>query len=92
MNSVNAPKGKKEALMLKKELGVPRPLSAIRQRCLQCCVGSTAEIRKCHISDCALQAYRFGRSPKPEDLKVPVYDRVGELIGYEDWDGYYEKY
>ena len=82
MNNVKALEGKKEVQILKKEFCILRPLSAIRQKCLQCSVGSAPEIRKCHNSDCALWSYRFGRALKPEDLKVPVYDRMGEMTGY----------
>ena len=40
------------------------PLKAIRVKCLDCCVGSSYEVRICHISDCPLHPYRFGKNPK----------------------------
>ena len=92
MNGKRLIEGKKATKNLKKEYGIPMQISAIRQMCLQFCVGSAGEVRKCHISNCAVWTYRFGRSPKPEDLKVPVHDRVGELIGQDDWEGYVEEY
>ena len=36
---------------------------AVRRKCLDCTVGQIAEIRRCHITNCALWPYRFGRSP-----------------------------
>ena len=40
-----------------------RPLKAMRMKCLECCCGSPAQVRDCHISDCALWPYRFGVRP-----------------------------
>jgi hypothetical protein len=40
------------------------PLSAIRSKCLECCVGATKEIRECEIEDCALHPFRMGTRPK----------------------------
>ena len=42
---------------------VDEPLSrtkAIRAKCLECCSGNPAEVRRCHISDCALWPWRMG--------------------------------
>lgn len=41
----------------------PTPLRAIRNKCLDCCAGAAAEVRKCVIADCALWAFRMGRNP-----------------------------
>jgi len=92
MNGKRLVEGKKTTKDLKKKYRIPKLAEVVRQKCLQCCVGSSGEVRKCHINDCANWAYRFGRSPKPEDLKVPVYDNDGELIGYDKWEGYVEEY
>ena len=40
------------------------PLKAIRAKCLDCSGGSAHEVRGCHISDCSLHPYRFGKNPK----------------------------
>jgi hypothetical protein len=40
-------------------------LHAMRQKCLDCCCGQPAEVRVCHIEDCPLWPYRFGRDPTP---------------------------
>lgn len=39
------------------------PLRAIRQQCLDCCGGSTKEVRSCTGKDCSLYPYRFGKNP-----------------------------
>ena len=33
---------------------------AIRVKCLDCCCDSHAEVRKCHITECALWPFRIG--------------------------------
>lgn len=39
------------------------PLKAIRERCLDCCCGNAAEVRKCVAVDCALWPFRMGTNP-----------------------------
>jgi hypothetical protein len=39
------------------------PLNAIRAKCLDCCCGNAAEVRKCVSIDCALWPYRMGTNP-----------------------------
>lgn len=34
---------------------------AIRQKCLDCCCGLSAEVRRCNIIGCPLFRYRMGR-------------------------------
>lgn len=36
---------------------------AIREKCMDCCVGNDAEVRKCEVVKCPLFTYRFGCSP-----------------------------
>ena len=40
------------------------PLKAIRQKCLDCCAGQVAEVRRCTVEKCPLFPYRFGKRPK----------------------------
>lgn len=47
-----------------KKLGIPKPLKAIRLKCLDCTCGQEVEIRECTITSCALWPYRMGRYPK----------------------------
>jgi len=42
---------------------IKTPIKAIRDKCLDCCCGSTKEVRLCTIINCALYPYRFGRRP-----------------------------
>ena len=39
------------------------PLKAIREKCLDCCCGNAAEVRKCVALDCPLWPFRMGRNP-----------------------------
>jgi hypothetical protein len=39
------------------------PLRAIREKCLDCCCGNAAEIRKCVAFDCALWPFRMRTNP-----------------------------
>ena len=35
----------------------------IRKKCLECCCFQPGEVRKCHITDCALWPYRMSKNP-----------------------------
>lgn len=39
------------------------PMKAIRQKCIQCSLGSAKEIKLCPVEKCALYEYRFGHRP-----------------------------
>jgi hypothetical protein len=47
-----------------KTLGIPKPLRAIRLKCLDCTYGQEAHIRDCTLTSCPLWPYRMGRYPK----------------------------
>ena len=36
---------------------------AIRRKCLDCCCGDRSEVRRCHLTNCALWPFRMGRNP-----------------------------
>ena len=40
---------------------------AIRLKCLDCCCGQAAEVRKCPAVDCPLWRFRMGREIKDEN-------------------------
>ncbi len=40
------------------------PLRAIRRKCLDCCVGSSLEVKFCEAQECSLYAWRSGKTPK----------------------------
>ena len=44
------------------------PLKAIRAKCLDCCADNKLEVRNCHIDDCTLWPYRFGRNPNRKGI------------------------
>lgn len=35
----------------------------IRARCLDCCCGQAAEVRRCEVTSCPSWPYRFGTNP-----------------------------
>lgn len=39
---------------------------AIRLKCLDCCCGSSREVRRCPVTSCPLWRYRSGHEEKPE--------------------------
>ena len=40
---------------------------AIRLKCLDCCAGQAAEVRKCPAENCPLWRFRMGREIKDEN-------------------------
>jgi hypothetical protein len=49
---------------------------AIRAKCLDCCGGSPAEVRRCGAVDCALWAFRTGTDPVRETREMSDEQRV----------------
>lgn len=39
------------------------PVKAIREKCIDCCCGSTTEVALCDMDDCPIWAFRFGKNP-----------------------------
>lgn len=39
------------------------PVKAIRAKCIDCCGGSSFEVKECPIKDCSLYHYRLGKNP-----------------------------
>lgn len=39
------------------------PMKAIRAKCLDCCCGSSNEVRSCTVEKCPLYPFRFGKNP-----------------------------
>lgn len=42
---------------------------AIRLKCLDCCCGNSAEVRRCPATKCPLWRYRMGSEKKAEELR-----------------------
>ena len=40
-------------------------LKSIRRKCIDCCAGQIAEVRKCHLQQCELWRFRLGVDPDP---------------------------
>lgn len=43
---------------------------AIRLKCLDCCAGQAAEVRKCPAESCPLWRFRMGREIKDENTAL----------------------
>lgn len=62
------------------------PMRAIRQKCLDCCAGQVAEVRRCTVENCPLFPYRFGKRPKegiyttPEHLPENTAENRGVFV------------
>ncbi len=39
------------------------PVKAIREHCLDCCCGSSTEVKLCTVTKCALYPFRLGKNP-----------------------------
>lgn len=57
---------------------------AIRLKCVDCCGGNMAEVRKCPATNCPLWRYRMGKEENDE-LK-PVRKNSENSDGFEDED------
>lgn len=63
------------------------PLKAIRAKCLDCCCGQVAEIRRCGLENCPLFPYRTGHRPTqstdttPGSLSEKAHENGGFFTG-----------
>ena len=57
---------------------------AIRLKCLDCCAGQSAEVRKCPATNCSLWRYRMGKEENDE-LK-PIRKSTEKSDDFEDED------
>lgn len=51
------------------------PLKAIREKCLDCCCGNAAEVRKCVATDCHLWPFRMGTNPFRKKRKLSAKEK-----------------
>lgn len=49
---------------------------AIRLKCLDCCNGNSAEVRRCDLTKCPLWRYRMGNEKKAEALQAAEKDEM----------------
>lgn len=60
------------------------PVKAIREKCLDCCNGSTLEVKECTCENCPIYPFRLGKNPfrqkreLTEEQKKEVGDRLRE--------------
>jgi hypothetical protein len=58
------------------------PLRAIREKCVDCCCGNAAEVRKCVVDDCPLWPFRMSTNPfrkKRELAPAEKHERAKRL-------------
>lgn len=58
------------------------PMKAIRAKCLDCCCGSSEEVKLCPCEDCPLHEYRFGHKPYVNHEMTPA--RLAALQKLQD--------
>ncbi len=44
-------------------MNLQSPIKAIRAHCIDCCCGSSNEVKLCPVTDCKLYPFRFGKNP-----------------------------
>lgn len=49
------------------------PMKVIRLKCLDCCGGQVAEVRRCTAEKCPLFCYRMGHRPKQGKDTTPEH-------------------
>lgn len=60
------------------------PVKAIREKCLDCCGGSTSEVKECTAERCPIYPFRLGKNPfrqkreLTEEQRKAVGDRLRE--------------
>lgn len=59
---------------------------AIRLKCLDCCGGQSAEVRRCPAQDCPLWRYRMGREENDELKPIRKNSEKSDEISDEDPD------
>ena len=52
-------------------MNILTPLKAIRAKCVDCCCGNKAEVRRCPAEKCNLHPYRMGHRPKGSKDTTP---------------------
>ena len=59
---------------------------AIRLKCLDCCCGQSAEVRRCPATECALWRYRMGREENDGLKLIRKNSEKSDEISDEDPD------
>ena len=78
----NEPSPESAAYVIKKYRDkVRNPLTAIRAKCIECCNGSPGLVKECHLTKCALHAFRMGHNPFHSKAIAAAQRREGEAHG-----------
>lgn len=78
--------------MTKEKNPITNPVKAIRAYCLSCVGGSSNEVDKCPIPECALYPFRFGKSPYrtkrvlTEEQKAAMAERLRKARDAKPYD------
>lgn len=59
---------------------------AIRLKCLDCCCGQSAEVRRCPVTECALWRYRMGKEENDELRPVRKIPQKSDDFEDEDFE------
>ena len=51
---------------------IKNPVKAIREFCMECCGGSSADVRDCTSVVCPLKPFRFGKNPYRSKREMTV--------------------
>ena len=65
-----------------KEIQKISPLTAIRNKCLDCCCDQAYEVKLCPATKCPLHPFRFGKNPfrKRRELTDQQRKEIGERL------------
>ena len=58
------------------------PVKAIREKCLDCCCGSSLEVKLCNITSCPIYPFRFGKNPFRQKREMTEEQRlaIGDML------------
>jgi hypothetical protein len=59
---------------------IKSPLKAIRANCIDCCGGSSAEVKLCECTNCPLHSFRFGKNPHAKKRSLTDEQRQASAI------------
>lgn len=59
---------------------------AIRLKCLDCCAGQSAEVRKCPVTHCPLWRYRMGHEENDELKPIRKNGEISDDFEEEDFE------
>ena len=51
------------------------PVKAIREKCLDCMCGNSAEVKECVVEKCPIFPYRFGKNPFRQKREMTEEER-----------------